>query len=92
MTAWSVFRSSWPYQLLCQAGFRDRVLGNPRFLVVLAIEFAMGASAKWSAEVQARGDKFWPVRCRSWTPHWQGLTRTDTDTVAIGTVSDIVIR
>ena len=43
------------------AGFRDRVLGNPRFLVVLAIEFAMGASAKWSAEVQARGEKFWPV-------------------------------
>lgn len=38
------------------------MLGNPRFLVVLAIEFAMGASAKWSAEVQARGDKFWPVR------------------------------
>jgi hypothetical protein len=38
------------------------VLGNPRFLVVLAIEFAMGASAKWSAEVQARGEKFWPVR------------------------------
>ena len=47
------------------AGFRDRVLGNPRFLVVLAIEFAMGASAKWSAEVQARGEKFWPVR---WLP------------------------
>ena len=43
-------------------GFRDRVLGNPRFLVVLAIELAMGASAKWSAEVQTRGDKFWPVR------------------------------
>ena len=38
------------------------MLGNPRFLVVLAIEFAMGGSAKWSAEVQARGDKFWPVR------------------------------
>ena len=38
------------------------MLGNPRFLTVLAIEFAMGASAKWSAEVQARGDKFWPVR------------------------------
>ena len=47
---------------MCPPGFRDRVLGNPRFLVVLAIEFAMGASAKWSAEVQARGDKFWPVR------------------------------
>ena len=38
------------------------MLGNPRFLVVLAIELAMGSSAKWSAEVQTRGKQFWPVR------------------------------
>jgi len=38
------------------------VLGNPRFLVVLAIELIMGVTAKWSAEVQARGDQFWQVR------------------------------
>lgn len=44
------------------AGFRDRVLGNPRFLVVLAIELVMGLTGKWSAEVQARGDKFWQAR------------------------------
>ena len=44
------------------AGFRDRVLGNPRFLVVLAIELVMGVTGKWSAEVQARGDKFWQAR------------------------------
>lgn len=42
---------------------RDRILGNPRFLLVLAIEEAMGVSAKLSAEVNARGDNFqkvWP--------------------------------
>lgn len=51
-------------------GFRDRILGNPRFLLVLAIELAMGVSAKTSAEMKARGDKFGkvcvvtPRRCR----------------------------
>eukprot|EP01025_Chloroclados_australasicus_P035725 TRINITY_DN3637_c0_g2_i5.p1 TRINITY_DN3637_c0_g2~~TRINITY_DN3637_c0_g2_i5.p1 ORF type:complete len:306 (+),score=31.03 TRINITY_DN3637_c0_g2_i5:16-933(+) len=39
-------------------GFRERVLGNPRFLLVLAIEEAIGCSAKFSAEVKTRGDKF----------------------------------
>ena len=41
---------------------RDRILGNPRFLLVLAIEEAMGVSAKLSAEVNARGDNFKKVR------------------------------
>lgn len=39
-------------------GFRDRIMGNPRFLLVLTIELAMGVSAKTSAEIKARGDKF----------------------------------
>lgn len=38
--------------------FRDRMLGNPRFLMVLAIEEAIGVAAKWSAEVNSRGDRF----------------------------------
>ena len=37
---------------------RDRMLGNPRFLMVLAIEEAIGVAAKWSAEVNSRGDRF----------------------------------
>ena len=42
--------------------FRDRMLGNPRFLMVLAIEEAIGVAAKWSAEVRSRGDRFKKVR------------------------------
>lgn len=38
--------------------FRDRVLGNPRFLLVLFIELAMGCSAKLTAEARQRGDAF----------------------------------
>ena len=40
-------------------GFRDRVLGNPRFLLVLAIEEAIGCSARMAGEVQGRGERFW---------------------------------
>lgn len=40
-------------------GFRDRVLGNPRFLLVLAIEEAIGCSARMAGEIQGRGDRFW---------------------------------
>lgn len=40
-------------------GFRDRVLGNPRFLLVLAIEEAIGCSARMAGEIQGRGEKFW---------------------------------
>jgi len=41
-------------------GFRDRVLGNPRFLLVLAIEELIGCSARMAGEVQGRpGDRFW---------------------------------
>ena len=36
-------------------GFRDRVLGNPRFLLVLAIEEAIGCSARMAGEVRGRG-------------------------------------
>ncbi len=42
-------------------GLRDRILGNPRFLLVLGIELAMGVSAKTSAEYRARGDRFYKV-------------------------------
>lgn len=41
--------------------FRSRMLGNPRFLMVLAIEEAIGVAAKWSAEKSSRKDKFWKV-------------------------------
>ena len=41
--------------------FRSRMLGNPRFLMVLGIEEAIGVAAKWSAEKSSRGDKFWKV-------------------------------
>jgi len=41
-------------------GFRDRVLGNPRFLLVLAIEELIGCSARMAGEIQGRpGDRFW---------------------------------
>lgn len=39
-------------------GFRDRLMGNPRFLLAIAAEELIGASAKMAAEVEARGDKF----------------------------------
>eukprot|EP01025_Chloroclados_australasicus_P065351 TRINITY_DN8911_c0_g1_i9.p2 TRINITY_DN8911_c0_g1~~TRINITY_DN8911_c0_g1_i9.p2 ORF type:complete len:277 (-),score=23.69 TRINITY_DN8911_c0_g1_i9:12-842(-) len=39
-------------------GFRERVLGNPRFLLALMLEEAIGCSAKYSAEVRTRGDNF----------------------------------
>ena len=38
---------------------RDRVMGNPRFLRVLAVEWVLGCTAKTIAEVQARGSKIW---------------------------------
>ena len=38
---------------------RDRVMGNPRFLRVLAVEEVLGCTAKTIAEVQARGAKVW---------------------------------
>jgi len=41
--------------------FRSRMLGNPRFLMVLAIEEAIGVAAKWSAEKSSRKDNFWKV-------------------------------
>lgn len=41
---------------------RDRVMGNPRFLLVLAIEEVIGVTAKTLAEVQGRKDDFWRVR------------------------------
>ena len=41
--------------------FRSRMLGNPRFLMVLAIEEAIGVAAKWSAEKSSRKDQFWKV-------------------------------
>lgn len=40
-------------------------MGNPRFLLVLAIELLIGLSAKTFAEYQSRGDKFWEVQ---WLP------------------------
>ena len=38
---------------------RDRILGNPRFLMVLAIEEAIGCSARMAGEVSGRGERFW---------------------------------
>ncbi len=43
--------------------FRDRLMGNPRFLLVLAIEEIIGCTAKTIAEYQARGKDFWKVSC-----------------------------
>ncbi len=47
--------SFWP-------AFRDRVLGNPRFLLVLAVEEVIGCTAKTIAEYQLRKERFWKVR------------------------------
>ncbi|KAK9835413.1 hypothetical protein WJX81_007941 [Elliptochloris bilobata] len=46
---------------VCQhwPAFRDRVMGNPRFLRVLAVEEVLGCTAKTIAEVQTRGAKVW---------------------------------
>lgn len=64
--------SLWP-------AFRDRVLGNPRFLLVLAIEEVIGCTAKTIAEYQLRKEKFWKVpkncllrnssSCQTWVCH-----------------------
>ena len=37
-------------------------MGNPRFLVTVAIEEVIGVTAKTVAEVQGRGRDFWKVR------------------------------
>ncbi|KAK9917652.1 hypothetical protein WJX75_006886 [Coccomyxa subellipsoidea] len=39
--------------------FRDRVLGNPRFLLVLAVEEVIGCTAKTIAEYRMRKQDFW---------------------------------
>ncbi|EIE22915.1 hypothetical protein COCSUDRAFT_66452 [Coccomyxa subellipsoidea C-169] len=39
--------------------FRDRVLGNPRFLLVLAVEEVIGCTAKTIAEYRVRKEDFW---------------------------------
>lgn len=41
--------------------FRDRVMGNPRFLLQVCLELGLGVTAKTVAEYQARGDKFFKV-------------------------------
>lgn len=41
--------------------FRDRVLGNPRFLLVLAVEEVIGCTAKTIAEYRVRKQDFWKV-------------------------------
>ena len=43
-------------------GFRERMMGNPRFLLAVAAEELIGGSAKMAAEVEARKDKFFQVR------------------------------
>ncbi len=42
--------------------FRDRVLGNPRFLLVLVVEEVIGCTAKTIAEYRVRKQNFWKVR------------------------------
>lgn len=46
---------------LCRAfpAFRDRVMGNPRFILQVCLELGLGATAKTIAEYKARGDKFY---------------------------------
>ncbi|BDA50342.1 Protein RETICULATA-RELATED 4, chloroplastic [Coccomyxa sp. Obi] len=39
--------------------FRDRVLGNPRFLLVLMVEEVIGCTAKTIAEYRVRKQNFW---------------------------------
>ncbi|KAK9841509.1 hypothetical protein WJX74_006985 [Apatococcus lobatus] len=41
------------------SGFRNRMLGNPQFVMVLLIEQAIGISAKLAAEIEARKGRFW---------------------------------
>ena len=48
---------------ICRAApaVRDRVMGNPRFVMQLLVELALGLSAKTAAEMKARGDKCFKV-------------------------------
>lgn len=64
VTQWIQIASTPILGAICRAlpAFRDRVMGNPRFLLVLALEEVLGCSAKMTAEVQGRGKNFWPVR------------------------------
>ena len=50
---------NWVCQL--STGFRNRMLGNPQFVLVLLIEQAIGISAKLAAEIDSRKDRFWKV-------------------------------
>lgn len=54
--------------------FRSRMLGNPRFLMVLGIEEAIGVAAKWSAEKSSRKDNFWKAKLVCY--HWRRLYAT----------------
>ena len=49
---------------VCRAmpAVRDRVMGNPRFLMQLFVELVLGMTAKTVAEMKARGDKCFKVR------------------------------
>jgi hypothetical protein len=38
---------------------REKLLGNPRLLVTIGIEIAIGLTAKMIAEVQTRKEEFW---------------------------------
>lgn len=40
---------------------RERLMGNPRFLLQVCLEIALGLSAKTVAEYKARGDRFFKV-------------------------------
>ena len=48
---------------ICRAApaVRDRVMGNPRFVMQLFVELALGLTAKTVAEMKARGDKCFKV-------------------------------
>ena len=37
------------------------MLGNPKFLIVLALEVVLGCTGKLISELNVRGDRFWKV-------------------------------
>lgn len=69
--------------------FRSRMLGNPRFLMVLGIEEAIGVAAKWSAEKSSRKDNFWKVQSqRPPPPHlYPKIMVNQTLTVTLSAIS-----
>lgn len=93
VTQWLQIASTPVLGAICRAlpAFRDRVMGNPRFLLLLALEEVLGNSAKMTAEIQGRGKDFWPVCPERYTGA-TFLAGTHVIHMTQGSCNDVVVK